>query len=109
MKLGEVDIWSFSLQQPVCKLSELSRLLSDEEHIRADQFYFEELKRCYIVRHAFKRLILADYLGEKPQDLCFYSTGNGKPNLVGTSLHFNLSSSADCAWHSPQKVVRMKY
>lgn len=44
---------------------------------------------------AFKRTVLSRYAGMPPQDLEFEEGEHGKPELVGTSLQFNLSHSGD--------------
>jgi len=97
MKFEDVQIWTFNLEQPVETVVTLSRLLNEEEGARVDRFYFEDLKRRYIVRHGFMRMVLGDILELEPTALRFSHLKYGKPVLENRNVHFNLSSSGECA------------
>jgi len=97
MKLNAhtLDIW-------VCPLLTLPALqnpdsLDPAETSRAARFYFEHHRQRFIASHVFLRRILAHYLQTPPKALCFTHNPHGKPALIESPLHFNLSHSQNLA------------
>ncbi len=66
-----------------------------EEQQRAERLHSAKNKKSFIIAHEKLRLILADYLDQKPQEICILTTKTGKPFLDKHPLHFNLSHSKD--------------
>jgi len=99
MAPGDVHVWTFALTQPSRRVNELASCLNASERSRSERFYFDHLKRRFIVRHAFLRHILARYLSLSALDLQFDQNAYGKPMLSAgyndADLRFNLSSSGD--------------
>ncbi|MCI4664762.1 MAG: 4'-phosphopantetheinyl transferase superfamily protein [Neomegalonema sp.] len=90
----ELDLWLWPLRvsrapDPV--------LLSPEENERARRFRTEALQAQYILCRSRVRRVLGRYLGVRAEDVPLRVGANGKPELKGAELSFNLSHSADLA------------
>ena len=118
----QIHIWRVPLSQPDNVLIRLEGLLNREEKERGARFHFSKDRRRYTVARGALRTILAEYLEEKPEQLCFHLGRFGKPCLAGLpdqsggsrvadsrrvgetrtvpnspALHFNLSHCQDLA------------
>jgi 4'-phosphopantetheinyl transferase len=94
----EVHVSFASLAQSPKVESELVELLSHDERLRAERFFFERDKRRFIAARALLRIMLAGYLGANPDSLVFSYGVAGKPALAGRwagALDFNVSHSTD--------------
>jgi len=73
--------------------------LSDDERARAARYRVAHDRDLYIAARGTLRAILAQYLDDRPERLCFRYEPAGKPALVprprGASLEFNLSHSGE--------------
>jgi 4'-phosphopantetheinyl transferase len=78
-------------------MMELFEVLGEEERIRASRFRFERDRCRYVAAHGQLREILARYVGEEPEALRFRLGKFGKPALLDSIIHFNLSHSLDLA------------
>lgn len=104
LEKDEVHVWLIPLGQPVEKMLGPHSILSPEERERAHNFHFDHHRQRYIVAHLALRLILGQYLGQRPGRLRFRSNAYGKPALDMEegeggceALDFNLSHSEDLA------------
>lgn len=92
---NEVHVWRASLNAPLSSIESLKQLLSDEEVVRAERFYFEKGRHGYIVTHGILRILLGRYLDVDPHQLRFTTNAYGKPLLESPTHsmqpHFNLS------------------
>ncbi len=97
----EVHIWSGVLDQPASELHRFIQVLSVDELTRAGQFYFQEDRKRFIVRHGMLRMILGSYLGVQAGEIPFYHGKNGKPAIADTfgrgAIQFNLAHSKGVA------------
>jgi 4'-phosphopantetheinyl transferase len=98
-------VWRASLKYDAELVSRIYRLLSDDEQVRADRFFFEEHRRQFIAARGLLRMILAGYLGSAPPEIRFGYTRHGKPVLSdsspeGIQLRFNLAHSHGLALFS---------
>ncbi len=99
----EIHLWSVDLCPPPERIEELRLLLTGAEIERADRFHFDRHRRRFIVRRGVLRLLMAGYLGRRPEELRFEEGEKGKPfvaqetAVAGERLHFNLSDSKDLA------------
>lgn len=93
----DVHVWLATLDQPVERIQELTQILSDDECLRAERFYFERDRSRFIVGRGILRFILSRYLEIAANKLQFCYSSRGKPELVETSgayrLRFNVSHS----------------
>lgn len=89
-----VDIWQFPLDTA---FDEARSLLDDAELERANRYHFARHQRRFAIARATLRLILARYLQIPPKELHFSYNQHGKPQLLNSSLQFNLSHSGDLA------------
>jgi 4'-phosphopantetheinyl transferase len=90
LEAGETHVW----------LLDLARIggedvLSPEERARADAFRFERHRRRYVAAHAQLREILSAYVGGDPDAHVLVEGANGKPELGGHELRFNLAHSEE--------------
>lgn len=96
--LQEVEVIPFRLDDDaVLPLGLAREFLSDDERVRADRFRFEIHQNRFTRGRAMLRRLLSERLGTSPGDLAFELGERGKPFLLGSTLHFNLSHSEDRA------------
>ncbi|MFN2217958.1 MAG: 4'-phosphopantetheinyl transferase family protein [Anaerolineae bacterium] len=97
----EVHVWRVPLDVPPGIVAGLFPLLSAGEQTRAEQLRAEDASRRFVASHGALRIILARYLGDKPERLRFLADAWGKPRLdppARTSpLRFSLSHSGELA------------
>ena len=65
--------------------------LSAAEQARRARLRTPALRQTYGRAHGFLRAVLATYNSLTNNPLCFSADANGKPQLAGAGLHFNLS------------------
>lgn len=86
-----VDVWLIGLDQPPDCIAMLAKpLIADEQH-RAARFATDDLANAYRVGRGALRVILAQYVGQSPQNLQFSYSQQGKPHLQDFPLHFNVT------------------
>lgn len=71
--------------------------LDGDETARSTRLANSKLKRRFVVAHTFMRRVLSLYAHQNAADLAFVRGEYGKPALVNSQLHFNLSHSRDLA------------
>jgi 4'-phosphopantetheinyl transferase len=101
----EVHVFCASLKQPLSRLQQLAEILSPDEQLRANNFYFEKDRWRFIVCRGILRMILGRYLDIEPSQIQFSYGLHSKPALVETSssgsrLQFNLSHSQELALYA---------
>ncbi|MGA8762546.1 MAG: 4'-phosphopantetheinyl transferase superfamily protein [Candidatus Sulfotelmatobacter sp.] len=88
----EVHNWHW---EPICSSSELTdlwKILAEDERERAQRFHFSKHRDEFVVNRARMRSLLAGYLEKSPEQLIFGYASHGKPFLRdGGGLRFNLS------------------
>ncbi len=104
LSLGEVHVWSVSLDSYVQRADELAECLSPEELEQSQRFVSLPLTQNYIVSHAILRDILARYLHCNPGALKIANGEQGKPYLLdlpeGVKLEFNMSHTQGVALYA---------
>ncbi len=97
----EVHVWCSFLHPTVSQLDRMRNFLFSREAERAEQFYFQNDRECYIATHGILRELLGRYTGKHPAGLCFKQDAYGKPFLAFddscAGISFNLSHSYDAA------------
>jgi 4'-phosphopantetheinyl transferase len=92
-----IHVWRASLDPPARDVERLMRVLSDAEHIRARQFYFERDRKRFIAGRGLLRIILGRYLAISPDRLQLDYGVAGKPALSASQarqgIEFSLSHS----------------
>ena len=89
----DVHVWRTSLDRPQAHVRQLAKTLSDDEHQRAERFYFDYLRDRFIVGRGTLRSLLSRYLGIKPDQVQISYGDNGKPYYADLKIRFNLSHS----------------
>lgn len=93
---GQVHVWSVGVSNSINQLKELSKLLSDDEKLRAAKYRFRKDKEVYTSARGLLRLLSAKYLETEPTAIEFQYSTYGKPSyLKKTSLNFNVSHSGN--------------
>ena len=96
MLLGEIDVWSVDLNVRN-RVDEFSQFLTAQERQRAAKFINPLHGDRWIVARGYLRQILSQYLDLTPAQIVFTYTQQGKPELEGSPMQFNLSHSGDRA------------
>jgi len=94
---NEVHIWNFDLNKYLLLIDKFSNILSEEELMRADKFYFDRDKNWYIISRGLLRVFVNVYSSIPAKEINFIFNDFGKPSLQKSyniyDLHFNLSHS----------------
>jgi 4'-phosphopantetheinyl transferase len=97
----EVHLWLVNLDLLFSKIAQLKDVLSPDEKIRAERFYFEKHRNRFIVGRSALRIILAQYLDMEAKNIKFSYGDRGKPFLEDKQqiqkLQFNISHSENLA------------
>ena len=96
-----VHVWRVPLDDEV-GVEESWRLLSPEEHARAERLHDVVRRRRYVLAHGALRALLAAYLEAPPSAVAYVVGEHGKPSLAARDgmrgqVEFNLSHSEDIA------------
>jgi 4'-phosphopantetheinyl transferase len=92
----EVHLWDTSLVVGADDLERHGLVLSPDEKRYAARFSDIRSKNQFIISRGKLRELLAAYSGQRPQDLRFGMTREGKPFLASArEFEFNLTHSAD--------------
>ena len=92
---GETHVWALELGVAAAEARRLSDLLSPQERARADAFRREMHARRYTAGRGRLRELLAAYTESEPAALSLVEGPNGKPELGGADVRFNLAHSVD--------------
>jgi 4'-phosphopantetheinyl transferase len=100
--LPGIEVWLARLDLQVEEVAQCANLLSLDERLRADRFYFEPDRRRFIVARGRLRLLLGRRLRIAPAAVAFAYTASGKPFVAGSPerIHFNLAHSAERALYA---------
>ena len=92
LQTDTVNVWTRSLRISTPVETGSYELLSTDEQERAARFRIERPRNDFIQTRGTLRILLARYLGTKPQDLTFEYSEYGKPLLNGPcDVRFNVS------------------
>ena len=75
-------------------------MISPDERVRHARFYFERDKNAFLIARGTLRQLLGNYIGVKPEAICFAYNEWGKPSLsesIATGLKFNIAHSEGIA------------
>lgn len=82
---------------PATELAGLSAVLDDDERTRAARLAVADHRRRFVAAHGVARVIIGHWLSVPARDIRWRRGGHGKPELVGSDVHVNLSHSGDLA------------
>jgi 4'-phosphopantetheinyl transferase len=104
LERGEVHVWFARLNRTPARLSRMRTVLNPEEKARADRFLMDVHRNRFVAGRALLRDLLAGYLDQPPEAICFAYNEWGKPVLAPgfavRDLRFNLSHSQDLAMYA---------
>ena len=95
-----VDIWIAHLDEVAGEMESFRALLDGAETERVARLRSDQARRRFTARHAIRRLLLAGYLAQRPEQIAFPSVEGQKPRLQGLNpdgLQFNESTSDELA------------
>ncbi len=112
-----VHVWRADLNLPVWQIQQFATILSPDEQLRAQRFYFERDRNHFIAGRGMLRAILSRYLNLESAQLQFSYTSRGKPALANPGIEgtisFNLSHSNGLALyaiaHTPCIGIDLEY
>jgi 4'-phosphopantetheinyl transferase len=90
---NHADVWVLEMAVDRVPADADCDVLSRDERATADRFFRPHDRTRYIRSHVELRRVLSAYVGCAPHDVQFERTPQGKPYLIGSNLHFNLSHS----------------
>jgi 4'-phosphopantetheinyl transferase len=93
----DVHVWSADLNLDRQQIEEFSQFLTVQERQRAAKFINLMHGDRWIVARGYLRQILSQYLDLTPVQIAFTHGQQGKPELEGSPIQFNLSHSRDRA------------
>jgi len=97
LKSGAVHVWRLDLAAAAPAYEDSRRLLAEDEVAKAGRYRFEAPRQTYVAGRAALRRLLGRYLGAGPETLRFRYGEQGKPELEGGKLAFNVSHSGGWA------------
>ncbi|MEM6755426.1 MAG: 4'-phosphopantetheinyl transferase superfamily protein [Cyanobacteria bacterium P01_C01_bin.38] len=100
---NEVHIWRENLDNVKPLLKDLTRILAEDELVRARRFHFEQHRQRFIAARGILRNILSRYLNIEPSEIKFGYEARGKPFLeqnLQNKLTFNVSHSQNFALYA---------
>jgi 4'-phosphopantetheinyl transferase len=89
----ETHVWLLDLEVTDAEAAALAALLAPHELARADAFHRDVHRRRYTAGRGRLRELLAAYAGGEPGAVPLVEGPNGKPELAGSELRFNLAHS----------------
>ncbi|MBN1401016.1 MAG: 4'-phosphopantetheinyl transferase superfamily protein [Anaerolineae bacterium] len=92
-----MDVWRAPLDLEPEPLKAMWALLPPEERQRAERLHFERDRRRFVASQGWLRVVLAHYVGKRPEEIRFARGEHGKPYLTsgsgGPHLRFNMAHS----------------
>ena len=102
---ADIRFWSLDDDRDIT-LADAGLILSGDEQARAARFVFDRDRHRFIRGRGLMRQALGDLLETDPKRLVLTTGSNGKPEIAGSRLNFNLSHTQDFAvfasdWSAP--------
>jgi 4'-phosphopantetheinyl transferase len=98
---SDIHVWCASLNVSAEDLSHYVFLLSPDEKMRVERFYFEKDRNYFSVGRGLLRILIGHYLKIVPSQIDFFYEDYGKPALKSVlqdkTFEFNLSHSQGLA------------
>lgn len=96
-----VHLWRIDMNPHRAPLASMTRLLGENERLRAEQVISQDARRRFIVSHTAMRQILSRYLDQPADEIRYTADARGKPvldRMAGApDIRFNLSHSGELA------------
>lgn len=97
LRPGEVHVWRADLDVDAARWQALWRLLSGEERVQMQRLLDARIRRRRAACRGILRSLLAGYTGGDAAKLVLRAGAQGKPELPGNSLYFNVAHSQQWA------------
>ena len=86
-----IHVWRFDVAQHQSHYNFYYGLLNDAQQQRAQKFYFDADRHCFVIAHGALRYLLSQYLHCSSTSLKFNYNQHGKPELENETIRFNIS------------------
>jgi 4'-phosphopantetheinyl transferase len=93
----EIAVWVLPLDDSADVHAEARALLTSEEQSRAERYRSSSARRQFAATRALLRRILGAHLAISPLEVPIQHAGAGKPTVLGTDLHFNVTHTEGLA------------
>ena len=93
----DIHIWSVELNLSHQQVEEFGQFLTEQERQRAAKFINPTHGHRWTVARGSLRQILGNYINLTPEAIVFNYGAQGKPEIEGSEIQFNLSHSGDRA------------
>jgi 4'-phosphopantetheinyl transferase len=94
-----VQVWWASLDVPEADIHRLVSVLSSEERMRAERYFFKRDRKRYVAARAFLRTIVGRHLKCTSEEVLFRYGPDGKPEVMPPPgrppMHVNTSHAGD--------------
>jgi len=94
---NQIHVWQLFIPDFMKKIDEFWCLLADQEKKRARRFVFPQHHDRFIIVHGVLRNLLGRYLNQNSKDIIFIDNKYGKPEVLNSSIYFNISHSHEMA------------
>lgn len=95
---ANLDVWRIKIASYLSLIGQLVKLLLPDEVKRAQRYYQEKDRQRFIISRAALRIILGQYLDQKPADIRFDIGPNKKPFVKTTEAAINYNTSHSDEW-----------
>ena len=92
---NKVDIYILDFLENYKYLDYFTKILSEEEKIRSNRFYFEIDQKNFTISRGILKLLLSKYLNKLPKEIFFESNNYGKPFIKNSNIKFNISHTKE--------------
>ena len=104
---GCLHVWRASLDLPDTARARLDGVLTPDERAQCGRFVRAgDRAQCSAARGSL-RIVLSKYISAQPQSLPIEAGASGKPFLVSSDIHFNVSHSGDLAVIAVSRGLRI--
>ncbi len=107
LKKNEIDLWLISTNDYLDNLDNFFIILSEDEKLRANRFYFEKDKNNFIITRGILRILLGKYIVQDSNKVVFKYNDYGKPIILNNNIQFNLSHSKNLVLYGFSKNLKL--
>ena len=98
---NETHVWRAKLDLSADEITELTKILAEDEQVKANRFRFPEHQRRYIAARGILRKLISSYSNISADSVQFDYNSHGKPKITeflnNQNLQFNVSHSEELA------------
>ena len=81
LNAADIHVWRVPLERTEAQIRRTREILSPDEILRADRFYFQRDRDSFVAARGTLRQLLGEYLKRSPEEIDFAYGAYGKPSL----------------------------